>query len=503
MGGLSAIVGTWARLVGFQVVGLTLSVLTIGIAAVAISPGAWGDYGLLLSVVQVGQAFGLSWISQSLMRVGREEFVRDGRITQTLSASILLTLLSLAAVVAVLLLLGPGALDRLPSAAGPIWLIALALAAFAAFELASYAAQATGRLDGYTFGQLVAKLGPFVAVLAAWLGWVVAPVHLLAAAALGWTGAMLVTGRALVGERPRPAMISQEAIHSLMRYGRLLPIAGAAAILVTWIDVWIIRRQLGVDAAGIYWWAFNLLAIGSAVLIPLTAVLTPRGIDLRLKDSLIEIDDRRRVILSISVVTLIAVVAIAPVVAAAGAALLPSRYAAAAPIVAILAISLPAQLLAYAGAPLAQAFEDRMPRIVLLHVIAAAMKTAATYGLVMSLGAIGGAVSTGIAIWFLALSLIELIPKPDLASDLVRRDTRLVAAGAAVGLLVTLGAVGLPPPLGLALGAAAALILLVAARRLGLLAALLHLELLLAPLAPRWRDLAAAVLRLVAGPRIG
>jgi O-antigen/teichoic acid export membrane protein len=511
----TSILASWLGMLGYQAAGFVLSIGTIGVAAVAVPPAAWGEYGMLLSIVQFGYAIGLSWLSQCVLRIGRQEFAESGHISVTLSTCVALAVACFAGVAVLVWLVAPLASGLVRLQAGSLLLVVVALAAFAMFEMTSYAAQATGRFDGYKSGQLVYRAGPLAMVALIWFGVAAEPVYLLGGAAAGWLVAAITTRRATRESRIAVASVTQASVRRIVRYGRLLPIASAASMVFVWMDVWFLGAMFGSDAAGTYWLAFNVLMIGGAILMPLSAAIAPRMIDLRLADDRSAIELRRRIIIGLGLAGAIVVVAGSGPLGMVAGWVLPERYSGAGPLVVLLAASLPAQLMASVASPLVLAYEGNVARVAAVHVANATLKALANLALIPAMGMSGAALATGLVMWFWAVAMVAFIPAQSLAADRIcpkgavssievsraMTGAILVAAAAlAAGLAIT----RLSVPSGSILGAVAAAVLWVVVRSAGLLAPLGELEALLSGLPPRWRSMATRALRIFSGPaRVG
>jgi O-antigen/teichoic acid export membrane protein len=405
----------------------------------------------------------------------------------------------LAVIVAVVWLVAPLLSDFVALSGGTLFIVIAALASFALFQLTSYAAQATGRLDGHMIGQLLCRLGPLLAVGAAWSGLGVRPVYLLAGAAAGWLAGAVATRRATRDNRIVVGSVSREVLQNIWHYGRLLPIASTAAILVAWMDIWFVRVFIDARAAGVYWWAYSLLTLGGAILIPLSAALAPRMIDLRLAEKRAEIASRRQLIIAGGLLAAILAIAGGAPLKALSDLLLPERYQPAGPLLVMLAASLPAQMAAYGASPVVVAFETLLPRVVALHVGAAVLKALLNVLLIPAIGVAGAALATGISIWAWALCLIALIPM-DRAGGTRSLPPILVAALVGAILLICAWAIAtLPPGPGFLTGTAVAFSLWLVLKRAGLLSPLLGLEANLAAL-PVSRAIIRSALKHVAAP---
>lgn len=489
-----ALLATWLRLGGFQAVGFVLSAATVALAAIAVEPAEWGRYGLLLSMVQTAQGVCLGWINQAIVRLGREELAREGSIAGTLGAAAMLAVPAFA--VALLGLIAAGRWLGLPG--GVLLAVVVATLLLACFEAAAYAGQAMGRFTGYTSGQLLYRLGPLAVVAAALAGAGVGALAILGGAAAGWLAAAIATGAATRAGPLRLPRAARADIGRLWRYGRLLPIASAAAVLVAWMDVWFISALIGARAAGVYWWAYSVVALAGGLLLPLSAALAPRMIDVRLGDDRAELERHRRLMLALVLLAALSVMAaLVPLHVLADLAL-PERYRQSGPLMVVLSAGLPAQLGAALATPLLVAFEDRVARVVGLNVATALLKLLLNALLVPGMGEMGAAVSTVVALWMWALALVGSIPAETPAGTRGHALALAAATGVTVAACALLAARGSASQ-ALAVCALALVASVLLLRRQRLLAPLVALEPALAAL-PGWcRAAVGGVLRRLAG----
>lgn len=453
----SSILRNWQRIVGLQGIAAVAAVITAGLAAASIPPATFGAYGLMLSVVQIAYGVGFAWLNHALFRFAREEYGARGTVTGTLWPVLggHALLLVGAAAGAILLATPLSAWLTLPgSALG--WCLA-GLAALVVFEALTYAAQAGGHFRGYGLGQVMTKAGPLIAVLLfVWLP-TAGAITLFAGALGGWLAALALTAPAVRWTPARPA-----AMGPLLSYGWRLPFGTAAGVLATWLGVWFVRGHLGVADAGLYAWANTLFGLVAAVLLPLSAVLAPGMVDLRLSGNgdAIALQIRRT----------LAVALLAGAMLPLGLAVLrliggavPEAYAPAVPLLVILCGAAPAQLLAYALNPLLMAHEHLVGRGVAANIAIAGLIAAGNAVLVPLAGMAGAALATLLALWIAALIWIgvahTLVPAArGLWHSWVSLAVPAIAATIAVALL--------PWPAALPLGAGATALLLLAGRRL-------------------------------------
>jgi O-antigen/teichoic acid export membrane protein len=248
----------------------------------------------------------------------------------------------------------------------------------------------------------------------------------------------------------------------LLAYGWRLPFGTAAGVMATWLGVWFVRGHLGVAEAGLYAWANTLFGLVAAVLLPLSAVLAPGMVDLRLSGNgdAIALQIRRTLAVALLAGALLPLgLAVLRLIGSA----VPEAYAPAVPLLVILCGAAPAQLLAYALNPLLMAHEHLVGRGVAANIAIATLIAAGNAVLVPLAGMVGAALATLLALWIAALIWIgvarTLVPA---ARGLWHSWASLAAPAMAATIAVAL----LPWPAALPLGAGATALLLLAGRRL-------------------------------------
>ncbi len=478
------LLGSWLGIVGYQSVGFLAMVATSLLAVVVIPPQVWGDYWVLLSLVQVVNGIGLSWISQSVLLFARDELRRRGDIRETLSTALVLQGLLLAALVVLGLLVWPLTASLLEISRSIFLLTLTAVALMGALETMSYALQADERFTGLGIGSALSKLGPLLAVAVVWAGLSASPQLLLVGLAGGLAAGLAATVRAMPPATGNEALPSLTAAWSIVSYGRSLPVAIAAGVMSAWMHVWFVKAYGGAAEAGVYAWAASLYALASAALMPMSAVIAPHLMDLVLAN---ERDRARQRTALFTAVTVLA--AIAAPAALAGlrllSAALPDRYSGAGPILVVLLAAVPAQVLTYLCSPLLRAFPHMMGRVVTINMLMAALNVVLNFVLTPKLGGIGAAASLVSSVWAAAL-LAEHYTRQAVDGAQTGKQTLVLLSTAAISLTAAILAISLPALAAGPVGLAVSGLLLVAARRFGLLQPLSifvhHLNILPQPL---------------------
>lgn len=427
----------WLRLLVYQGAGLIMAMGTVALAAVAVPPAVYGQYGLMLSIVQASSGIGLLWLQSGLLRYGREEVRACGTANDTVAAVLVLAMAVFVPALALAWALSPRLSVWTGLPPGFLAIVAPCLVAFAAFETVSYAAQVRGRLDGYAGGQLLARSGPLAGVIALLLGLAGGADALMAFAALGWAGAAIWTGRAAFAGGFAPTSHWRRQALRLVAYGWLLPVSVLASMLTQWMGLWLVRAHVGLADAGVLLWAMGVFALLTGVMQPLGAVLAPRMIDLRLAGDEQQVRYRLEVILAAGLLlAALAPAGIAAVKLGAGL-LLPAAYASARSLIVVLLASVPALLVASALSPLLAAYESIVPRVVALNVAICLCHLALLTVLVPTFGALGAAIAsviTGIANAFGILTFAIVTAARAQAVPVLARQALIAAVPASAGL---------------------------------------------------------------------
>jgi O-antigen/teichoic acid export membrane protein len=443
-----------------------MAVGTVALAAVAVPPAVFARYSLMLSIVQIGYGVAFAWVNHALFRYAREERARHGTISGALRPALaahaaLVALGALAAATAGPAVAGPAGL---PPGVLP-WCVA-GIAALAAFEMATYAAQAGGRFDGYGPGHALAKAGPFLAVLVCTA--VGAHAEILFAGALGgWLAGLAWTARFSSWSGPaRPGTARR-----MLAYGWRLPFASAAGMVVAWLGVWAVQVHEGAEVAGVYAWALALVSVVAAALTPVSALLAPGMVDLRLGDDRARLREAvARVVAVALFVGMLGVPALC-VLRVTAAAVLPSAYAEAQPLLVLLCAALPAQLLSYLLSPLLMADEGLVGAVTWGNVGTAIFLAGGIWSILPVAGAPGTAVVSTLAVWLLSAYWVVL------AVRLGGGDRALLRRWSCVGLIfaIVVPIVALAPPVTALFAAASGCVMFLTARRGGWFRALVEL----------------------------
>lgn len=369
--------------------------------AVYVTPETFGQYSLYQSVVAAASLFLVSWPNAAVLRFGREEWTRHGRVGVTVAARLTLFVASVSVATAIGWIADPWLRGFLKIPTSPFYWIVAGVIVIPAAELAIYISQAVGRSEAYGYSPLVTRGGFLVGVVLIPLLHRDVTWTYLAACMVGATTAATAT---TVVKLPMASWsgfrMTSPALVAVLRYSWTIPFAAMSAYIVNWVDSWVIRGFRGVGPVGIYNWAYQTTAIASLACAPIAAILTPRVIDARLNADRERINRYARSILPVTAIASVAVAVGLTAVFPLLRIVASPAYAESYPVILVLMAAFPFQLLGYLVTPLGNAYESLIPRFVFVSAAVALFNTAGDLVLVPRMGISGAAISTAVAFAF-------------------------------------------------------------------------------------------------------
>lgn len=245
-----------------------------------VPPDEFGRYNLLLTYVQVCSAIFLAWPNPAMVRLAREEFAATGAIRDTVGTRLAIhgAMISIAGVAA---LLSAGRVgESLGMTAPTVLLLAMTtLICLSLYELAAAAGQSLSTFTAFAWPSLAPRAGLLAAIALMQAGASRSSSTLILALAAGYLAAAAASFAALPRTAVLPLGFNRDRLRKVVRIGWAMPVVSTSAFLIAAMDVWILKALVGIREAGVYGWAYyvNLLAI--AMLAPVSAVLAPIAAD--------------------------------------------------------------------------------------------------------------------------------------------------------------------------------------------------------------------------------
>jgi len=363
-----------------------------------VSAETFGQYSLYQSVVAAASLLLIGWPNAAVLRFGREEWARHGRVGSTVAVRLTLLAASIATAIAAAWLADPWLRRLLEIRESPFYWIVAGVAAASVAELLIYIGQAVGRTEAYGYSPLITRAGFLIGVaLIPTLHHSVRWNYLAASIIAATTAASLVTFARLPTASWAGLQLTSPNVAAVLKYSWSIPFAAMSVYIVNWVDGWVIREFRGVGPVGVYNWAYQTTAIASLACSPIAAILTPRVIDARVNDDRQRLERYARAILPVTTLASAAIAVGMAFVYPVLTLVASPAYAGAYPIILLLVAALPFQLLGYLVTPLGNAYEALLPRFVFVSAAVALCNTVGDLALVPRIGMAGAAVSTASA----------------------------------------------------------------------------------------------------------
>lgn len=376
---------------------LCAALFLAGVTAL-VPPDVYGFYILILSCAQVVVGSLLSWPNLGLLRHGREEYVVQGGMGVFLGARLALQGILLALLLPVAVLAAPLLAEWIGTGnRGIAGFLALSFLVMPLSDIGAVVAQATNRFLPFGTSVLLQRLLQVGAIGFIYAGAAPSWELLYLASLAGYAAAAAAAWMLLPRGVLKGFAVTGEGIRRLVSYSRLLPISIMAAYLITWMDTWFIRHFLDAAAVGRYAWAYSVTLLATTLLVPLSAVLGPKAIDLHLA-----CDVRRQKTLSASsIAACLLLAALVPLgvglVAVAGAVVPLGDYKNSLPSLLILCSAVVFQAGISLAEPRIYADERLVPRVVAISVIMASVNALLNMLLIPIYGIEGAAFATATA----------------------------------------------------------------------------------------------------------
>lgn len=263
-------------LFGLQALASLFSLAYLFLVSRALGPEGFGLVTLFLSIVHLAFNLSVNWGQSAMVRFGKEELLRSGRIAETFWAR-QVPMLSGLSIAGAVLLLGHGMIRQaLGAAASATWALLLFLVVYSYADLGAWMLQTVGGIRRYAIGLVVRQLMLCIGgVLLVW-GWI--PPHFGAVVGVelvGYLGLLFAVGPAYARRWITPVGIRRDAVRALLRYS--WPVFGSVigGYLINWFHVGAVHHFLGDAEVGIYQVAYRLVFLMSEALGLISTVTFP------------------------------------------------------------------------------------------------------------------------------------------------------------------------------------------------------------------------------------
>lgn len=366
------------------------------IAAIAIyfPPSEFGRFSLVFSVVQITCAAVLSWPNQAFLRFGRESYTKNGDIEEALGARLLIHGVMLIVIISISIFkydLISQMLGVDPNKFLILFIISVLVVPLP--DVGLICAQACEKFLSFGVSPLIQRAGQMLAVLGVVLGLNPTWELLLLMSLLGYA----LSGLVVLKEMP-PGLIkpkfSYSSVKQVIKYSWAMPIATLGAFLLQWMDLWFIRAHFDESIVGYYAWAYTIVLLGTNILVPLAAVISPKVIDLSVCNDFKGIQRISNGTFATCLLMAVILPLLICIFGLIGSNVVSEKYLASWPILLVLSSGFICQMSMALMEPLVYARDRLVPLMAVIVMIMVCVKTLVNILLIPNIGAMGAAFAT-------------------------------------------------------------------------------------------------------------
>lgn len=383
---------------GSQLALVALSGGALIVTARALGPDGYGRVALVLGLSSLGSTIAFSWTNAAVTRFGAEALARGRTAGEVFWTRLLISLASLALLVAALAVAWDGVAAFTGAPPGTFG-IAVALVATAGLSAHAVAAlQGSGRMRALAASRLVERAVYLAIVAVPFLGgWPLELGLVLIATVAGRALSAMATFGALPAAAWLPISVDRRTAGLILAYSAPTLLSFGSGYVFDWADAAILRAWLGFDAVGSYQAGYQGMLFVSALLSALSTIAFPTLVAFRSsgRDDLTRLYLDRLVPLVVGAwsVGVAVLISISPVVVPA---LLGSSMSMADLVLRVLLVGTAFECVTALSTAVASSY-DQTGRAAGAHVVMTVMNVVLDLALVPVVGVVGPAIATAAA----------------------------------------------------------------------------------------------------------
>ncbi len=381
-----------------QGIGILCAMVTVSIVTSYFSPEEYGRFTLYLSLIVFGGMLMCNWAQAAFLRFGREEWTKEFHLGRSLATLFWFMLVGTSIGGVVAWFAGAEIASFLSVEDSPWFLLLLGMFAIALPIAGKYAGQATDRPFALGIAPFLRRVIFLVGIIASgyyfneasWeqLAWW----YILAASIGGGVCFLLLPKTAWQNFTP-----SKELAAKWVRYGWTMPLATASAVIVQWVDGWVIRYYIDTAAVGLYNWAYQIVDLATISFGTLSMLVIPKLIDANINKNKVVLENYAALAFRLVTLCICVLIMLLPFVLPLMNLLIDPAYHPAYPLLLFMLGVLPFLLLGFLASPIAQAFETLVKKWVLFSVTLSLINIILDLLLIPFIGSIGAVIATGTA----------------------------------------------------------------------------------------------------------
>jgi O-antigen/teichoic acid export membrane protein len=267
----------YSSLVSSKLISLPVQLIILSFATRILGTDGYGRLALFFLVCQIVLQFGINWTSASVIRYGREEYIKEHRINKVFWGRHVILVPCLMIFVAGIITYQDSILKYIGLPQMVIWFLLLYIIGATLLNYVQFIQQAIGQLKLYALSTISEKLISAIGLITI-LIFVPSQDPFFAVVgvlSLSCFCVALIFGGFIKRENFYPIVFDKEVIRKMFFFSYPLILGSASAYVVNWIDVIVIEKYLNISDVGLYTLSYQGMQVLQGISMSLITLLGP------------------------------------------------------------------------------------------------------------------------------------------------------------------------------------------------------------------------------------
>ena len=265
-----------------QLGSMALNIFILSITARVLQPAGYGILMLFLMVVSLISMLIINWPNAAILRFGKEEFLKTGKIAEVFWARMVILAVSLAVSIVLIFIFGDRITGYIGIGRNGLLILVPYILLNTVYEMIPYTMQATGNMKTYGFLPVFEKSATLFFLLLVFFK--IIPASVMTILVCTMAGQVVMVAVAFSKIKPdllRPVRFLAERARQILGYSWSLSIGAASTFIVRWIDIVIIKIFMPVSSVGLYSISYKGMTFISAMIMSTVGLTFPLITSLR------------------------------------------------------------------------------------------------------------------------------------------------------------------------------------------------------------------------------
>ena len=266
-----------------QLGSMVLNLFILSITARLLQPAGYGILSLFLMVASLFATLIINWPNSAIIRFGKEEFLKTGKIAEVFRARVVIFAFTLASSLAIVFFLGSRITGYIGMEKSGLLVLVLYILINSVYEMVPYTLQATGNMKVFGSMPIFEKSVTLLLLLLVLFGIIrISVTNILLCAIAGQIVVIIIALTRVSPALQGPGGFSRQRIRQMLGWTWSLSIAAVASFAFGWIDVVIIKMFMQeVSSVGVYSVAYKGMTFLSAMIMSTISLTFPLITSLR------------------------------------------------------------------------------------------------------------------------------------------------------------------------------------------------------------------------------